>query len=232
MNKLFKCSLILCLTLPFLSVNAQDNKTSLRDEANTDAPSISKNISMRIYGGPSLDYMLEGEGSVMKGGRFSANAGFEVNKNFSKRMYGILGVGITSGGYERWIKDPTTLSKSAYHQLTALEIPIGLGMNFGENIPKGFFVNFSVINSIALRSVSNITTIPFGSFEASTNKTNDNFDRYNVGGKLEFGVKAKFQGNSYASFSLAPKVMLYNRFSTNTNQFTGLSIAALMGFYF
>jgi hypothetical protein len=36
---------------------------------------------MRIYGGPSMDFMYEGEHSVMKGGRFGMNAGFEVNKN-------------------------------------------------------------------------------------------------------------------------------------------------------
>lgn len=232
MNKLLKNALILTSVVMFLTANAQDNSTSLKENVDDNASSVKKELSMRIYGGPSLDFMLEGENSTMKGGRFGANAGFELNKKFTKKVYGIVGVGITSGGYERWVNDVTVRSKSSYDQITALEIPLGLGINFGKDVPKGLFMNFSLVNSLTLRTISNYTTVTFGSFEASTNKKDDNFDRYNLGGKLEFGVKAKFQGNSYASFSLAPKAMLYNRFSTNTNQFTGLSIAALMSFYF
>ena len=97
---------------------------------------------------------------------------------------------------------------------------------------KVFTLILLLFNSITLRSESNFTIVPFGSFEASSNQVNNTIDNFNLGGRAEFGIKTKFEGNSYAAFSLAPRVMFYNRFSTNTNQFTGLSIAALMSFYF
>lgn len=220
------------LALTTSSMCAQDNPTSLREVSN-DPKTVTKKLNMRIYGGPAMDFLTEGEHSVMKGGRFSMSGGFELNKTMGKKSYGILGLGITSGGHERWINnDPTVKSKSSFDQLTALEVPIGIGFNLCKDAPKGFYTNFTLINSITLRSESNFTVVPFGSFEASSNQVNNTYDVFNMGGKAEFGVKTKFEGNSYASFSLAPRVMFYNRFSTNSNQYTGLSLAALMSFYF
>lgn len=233
MNKLVKLFLIAGTTVAFFNASAQDNPTSLKNISDKDALSVTKKLNMRIYGGPSMDFMYEGEHSVMKGGRFGMNGGFEVNKNLTKRMYGILGVGITSGGFERWINnDPSVKSKTSFDQITALEVPIGFGFNLGKESPRGFFTNFTLINSVTLRSESNFTIVPFGSFAASSNQVNNTYDNFNLGARAEFGIKTKFEGNSYAAFSLAPRVMFYNRFSTNTNQFTGLSLAALMSFYF
>ena len=232
MNKLLKMFLFGFLTLTTSSMCAQDNPTSLKEVSN-DPGSVTKKLNMRVYGGPAMDFLTEGDNSVMKGGRFSMNAGFELNKSMGKKSYGILGLGITSGGFERWINnDPTVKSKASFDQLTSLEVPIGIGFNLGKDAPKGFYTNFTLINSITLRSESNFTIVPFGSFEASSNQINNTYDLFNMGGRAEFGVKTKFEGNSYASFSLAPRVMFFNRFSTNSNQFTGLSIAALMSFYF
>ena len=232
MNKLWKIFLLGFLTVTTILISAQDNMTSLRKVSN-DPSSVAKKLNMRVYGGPAMDFLYEGEYSVMKGGRFSMNAGFELNKNLGKRSYGILGIGIVSGGFERWINnDPKAKSKSSFDQVTALEVPIGLGFNLGKDVPKGFYTNFTLINSITLRSESNFTIVPFGTFEASSNQVNNTIDNFNLGGRAEFGIKTKFEGNSYVAFSLAPRVMFYNRFSTNTNQFTGLSIAALMSFYF
>ena len=232
MNKLWKIFLLGFLTVTTILISAQDNMTSLRKVSN-DPSSVAKKLNMRVYGGPAMDFLYEGEYSVMKGGRFSMNAGFELNKNLGKRSYGILGIGIVSGGFERWINnDPKAKSKSSFDQVTALEVPIGLGFNLGKDVPKGFYTNFTLINSITLRSESNFTIVPFGTFEASSNQVNNTIDNFNLGGRAEFGIKTKFEGNSYVAFSLAPRVMFYNRFSTNTNQFTGLSLAALMSFYF
>ena len=232
MNKLWKIFLLGFLTVTTILISAQDNMTSLRKVSN-DPSSVAKKLNMRVYGGPAMDFLYEGEYSVMKGGRFSMNDGFELNKNLGKRSYGILGIGIVSGGFERWINnDPKAKSKSSFDQVTALEVPIGLGFNLGKDVPKGFYTNFTLINSITLRSESNFTIVPFGTFEASSNQVNNTIDNFNLGGRAEFGIKTKFEGNSYVAFSLAPRVMFYNRFSTNTNQFTGLSLAALMSFYF
>ncbi|MBL7788534.1 MAG: hypothetical protein JNL75_01720 [Chitinophagales bacterium] len=233
MNKLLKLSMVAGFAAYSIFVQAQDNPTSLKNISDKDAVSVTKKLNMRIYGGPSMDFMYEGEHSVMKGGRFGMNGGFEVNKTFSKRAYGIIGIGITSGGFERWINDdPSVKSKTSFDQITALEVPIGLGFNLGKESPRGFFTNFTLINSVTLRSESNFTIVPFGSFAASSNQVNNTFDNFNLGARAEFGIKTKFEGNSYAAFSLAPRAMFYNRFSTNTKQFTGLSIAALMSFYF
>jgi hypothetical protein len=232
MNKLLKVYFFVsCISLSLVS-NAQDNPTSLKEVAN-DPKSVTKKLNIRIYGGPTMDFLYEGEYSVMKGGKLGMNAGIELNKSLSKRAYGILGLGIASGGFERWINnDPTVKSKSSFDQVLAIEVPIGLGFNLGKEAPKGFYTNFSLLNSITLKSESNFTVVPFGSLEASSNQVDKTFDTYNLGARAEFGYKTKFEGNSYASFSLAPRAMFYNRFSTNTNQFTGLSIAALMSFYF
>jgi hypothetical protein len=53
-----------------------------------------------------------------------------------------------------------------------------------------------------------------------------------MGGKLELGIKTHFEGKTYSSFSLTAKTMFMNRFSTNSNQYTTLNVAALFGFYF
>ena len=232
MNKLLKIFSFIFLTVTTITIGAQDNLTSLKQVSN-DPSSVTKKLNMRVYGGLAMDFLYEGDNSIMKGGRFSMNAGFELNKNMGKKSYGILGIGIVSGGFERWINnDPAVKSKAAFDQVTALEVPIGLGFNLGKDVPKGFYTNFTLINSITLRSESNFTIVPFGSFEAYSNQVNNTIDNFNLGGRAEFGIKTKFEGNSYAAFSLAPRVMFYNRFSTNTNQFTGLSLAALMSFYF
>lgn len=217
MNKLLKLSMVAGFAAYSIFVQAQDNPTSLKNISDKDAVSVTKKLNMRIYGGPSMDFMYEGEHSVMKGGRFGMNGGFEVNKTFSKRAYGIIGIGITSGGFERWINDdPSVKSKTSFDQITALEVPIGLGFNLGKESPRGFFTNFTLINSVTLRSESNFTIVPFGSFAASSNQVNNTFDNFNLGARAEFGIKTKFEGNSYAAFSLAPRAMFYNRFSTNT----------------
>lgn len=232
MNNLLRASLLVSFAFLSFVSKAQDNPTSIREVSN-DPKSVTKKLNARIYGGPTMDFLYEGEFSAMKGGRLGMNAGIELNKSFTKRAYGILGLGIASGGFERWVNnDPTVKSKTSFDQITALEVPIGIGFNLGKEAPRGFYTNISVINSITLKSESNFTIVPFGSFEASSNQVDKTFDNFNMGARVEFGFKTKFEGNSYASFSLAPRAMFYNRFSTNTNQFTGLSLAALMSFYF
>lgn len=232
MNKLYNATFIFALTAFFVTMNAQDVSTSLRTVTD-DPKSVKKKLNARVYGGASMDFLYEGEYSEMKGGRFGMSAGLELNKNFGKVAYGILGAGITSGGYERWINDdPLIQSKVAFDQVTAVELPLGVGFNLGKEVPKGFFLNLLWINSITIKSESNYTIVPFGTLEASNNVIDNTFDIYNMGAKAEFGIKTKFEGNSYASFSLAPRVMFYNRFSTNSYQYTGLSVAALMSFYF
>lgn len=231
MNKITKLFSLAAFALVLGNSNAQDNPTSLKETSQD--PTVSKKLNMRIYGGPEMAFCFDGDNSVMKGGRLGMNGGFELNKSFGKRSYGILGLGVMSGGYERWVNnDPTVVSKTAFDQLTTLELPIGLGFNLGKNAPKGFFVNLSLINSVMLRSETNYTVIPFGTLEASSNQVNNTYDNFNLGAKLEFGTKAHFEGNSYAGFSLFVKPMFYNRFSTNTNQYTGLHLGGLMSFYF
>lgn len=231
MNKFFKVLLCSLVTFSAAAVLAQDNPTSLREVSNNPS-SVTKKLNLRLYGGPTMDFMTSGDNSVMKGGKLGMNGGLELNKSFGKKSYGIIGIGFASGGFERWINDNTARQKSSFDQITNIELPIGLGFNLGKETPKGFFANFCLINSYTVHSESNVTFIPFGQFEASSNVVNGTYDRFNLGGRAEFGVKTKFEGNSYASFSLAPRVMFYNRFSTNTDQFTGLSIAGLMSFYF
>jgi len=177
--------------------------------------------------------MYAGDFSTMKGGRFGMNGGIELNKSLTKRVYGTMAFGVTAGGSERWINNDLSVnSKSAFDQVLALDVPIGIGFNLGKEAPRGAYLNLSWINSIVLSSQTNYTIVPFGSFEASSNVADRTYDKYNMGARVEFGYKAKFEGNSYVSFSLAPRVMFYNRFSTNTNQFTGLSVVGLMSFYF
>jgi hypothetical protein len=235
MNKLLKVLLCGFLAAAFQQVNAQDNPTSLRTISDEEPVTAKKKLAWRIYGGPSLDFMVNGDYSTMKGGRFGMNGGLEVNKAFGKkrRAYATLGLGVASSGIERWINgDPTVKSKSAFDQFSAIDIPVGIGFNFGKQAPRGAYLNLGLINSITLKSETNYLIVPVGSFEATANVVDNTLDRYNLGARIELGYKAKFDGNSYASFSLAPRMMFYNRFSTNTNQYTGLNLVALMSFYF
>jgi hypothetical protein len=230
MNKLLK-SLLFFMAIS-LTVNAQDNPTSLK-ELSSGVPSDLKSLNFRIFAGPEMCFLLSGDNSTMKGGKLGANAGIELNKSFSKKVYGVFGAGIATGGFERWINnDPSVKSKESYDQYTNLEVPIGVGFNLGSNSPKGFFAQLTAVNSITLKSVSNYTIVPLKSFEAQSNSSDKTFDRFNMGAKLELGVKTHFEKKCYSSFSLSAKTMFLNRFSTNTNQYTTLNIAALFGFYF
>lgn len=233
MNKFTKVLLAGVLTFFYTVGQSQDNPTSIREISNTDPLAVTKKLNMRIYGGPEMAFCYAGDYSEMKGGKLGMNGGFELNKNLGKKSYGIIGLGFTSGGYDRWINDdPTVASKTAFDQLTTLELPIGIGFNLGKEAPRGFFVNFNMINSLMLHSESNFTVVPFGDLEVTSNSVNNTYDNFNLGAKVELGTKVKFEGNSYSAFSVSAKTMFYNRFSTNTNQFTGLNLAALMSFYF
>jgi hypothetical protein len=166
MNKLLKTAL---LTLLSIAATAQDIPTSLKD-LSSEVPTDLKTLNFRIFAGPEMTFLLNGDNSVMKGGKIGANAGIELNKSFSNKVYGVIGANIASGGFERWINnDPTVKSKTSYDQYTNVEIPLGLGFNFGKNAPKGLFAQATVINSITARSVSNFTIVPLTSLEVQSN---------------------------------------------------------------
>lgn len=232
MNKLYK-TLIFCLVaISTINVSAQDNPTSLKD-ISSEGPFNVKSLSWRVFAGPEMAFLLNGDNSVMKGGKLSINAGVELNKTFTKKTYGIFGLDVFSGGVERWINnDPLVKSKSSYDQYTTLEIPLGLGFNLGKNAPKGFYTNVTLVNSLTLNSLSNYTTVPLGTLEVQSNVENNTLDFYNLGGKVELGLKTKIEGNNYSSFSISAKSMFLNRFSSNSNQYTTLNIAANLGYYF
>jgi hypothetical protein len=232
MNKLFKSAVVFFMSIIAISMSAQDYPTSLKYIDGDGAVKVKK-TNWRIFAGPELSFLLGGDNSVMKGGKLGAYMGLELNQRISKKMYGVFGANLASGGFERWINnDPTVKSKTSYDQLTTIEVPLGLGINFGKEAPKGMFAQLTAINSITLTSLSNYTIVPLTSFEAQSNVQNNTFDMYNLGAKAEIGIKTNIEANSYSSFSLSAKTMFLNRFSTNTNQYTTLNIAALLGFYF
>lgn len=232
MKLVIKSAFVLMLSIVSLTAFAQDNPTSLKI-IDGDGSVSAKKTNWRIYAGPEMIFMLKGDNSVMKGGKLGAYVGLELSQTFSKKFYGLTGLNFASGGFERWINnDPTVKSKTSYDQLTSIELPLGLGLNFGKTPPKGVFAQFSLINSFTLNSTSNYTFVQYGTFETQGNVENNTFDRFNIGAKIELGIKTNFEGKNYSSFSISGKTMFLNRFSSATNQYTTGNIAAIFGYYF
>ena len=231
MNKFAKVFAFVAVLMTAHTAFSQDNSTSLKEISN-DGPFTLKPLAWRIFAGPEMAFLAEGDQSVMKGGMLGVNAGIDINKRFNKTTYGIVGVNLVSGGFERWVNDNTSKTKSSYDKYTTIEIPLGIGFDFGKNPPLGFFTNVSFINSFTTTSSSEFSSVPFTSFEVSTNVKNNTLDFYNFGAKVEFGVKCKVEKNNYSSFSLSFKPMFLNRLSTNTSQYTSLNAAAIAAFYF
>lgn len=230
MNKINK--LLALFAIISLTANAQDNPTSLKDISST-GPFNVKKFNFRMHAGPELTFLLDGDNSVMKGGKIGADIGIEMNTALGKRTYGIIGANFISSGFERWVNnDPTVKSKMSYDKYQMLEVPVGFGLNFGDEVPQGLFAQFTAIGAYTLGSESNFTIVPLTRFEASSNVEHSTIDALNYGAKAEVGVKTQIEGNKYSSFSLSAKTMFLNRTTTNTNQYTTLNIAALFGFYF
>lgn len=230
MNNFIKTILFILTVAPVFSIKAQDYPTSLK-EISGDGPFSVKPLNWRLYAGPEMIFLLNGDASTMKGGRLGLSAGIELNKSLTKKSYFLTGLNFNSGGYERWENDVNTPTNYVIEKLTTLELPLGIGFNLGKHVPKGFFTNLMLIPSYSLFSRSE-SVLGTGLLEVHQNKDFAIANRLNFGGKLEFGIKTLVEKNNYASFSISAKSMFINRFSQNSGQYTTLNIAALMGYYF
>lgn len=202
---------IMCLAwvLSVSFAHAQDNPTSLREISGelSCLDDTKKSYRIRIMAGPTLNYMLNSKEGFGKGMTLGSMAGVELNYRVGNRTYLICGSSLNTYSYEEWLNARD--GRSVSHSNLSVEIPLGIGYNFGKDIPKGFFANLSFANNFTLTSKSVYQTNVFQGLIVNGNIENPH-DLYSFGARLEFGHKGLLHEKYYTSFSGIIKPMILN----------------------
>ena len=221
--------LIILIFSLFLSyeLGAQDNKTSLMK---LDGDLNCRNTRFRIMGGPMVSYLLSGQAIEGKGIMLGFNGGMEVHQRLATRFYLIGGVSFSSTSFENWI-DSSKSGNYAQVKGAFLEVPIGIGVNLGHRMPKGAFVNLSLINSFHLSSQrSEYKKAVLGSLSILDNSQTGVYNVYNFGSRLEIGYKGLLHEKYFSSFSGFAQPM-FMTLGSNQNKAATLSIGLVGSIY-
>lgn len=217
---LFLCSNVLC----------QDNPTSimpLSGKLKCDESGLAK-IRTRIFGGPTLSYVLSSNLGYSKGTMLGTNLGVEFNIRTDQRLYFILGLDLNSTNYQTWLNSND--GRFITDNFVTLDLPVGLGINCGKDIPKGLFINAALVNGVNLYSYSKEQRLALGNILTDLNERGK-ADIFNFGVKAEMGFKGLLHKKYYSSFSGVTKYMGMN-FLDQNNRVWILNFALLGSLYF
>ena len=185
-------------------------------------------IETKIFGGPELTYLTNGDNSKGQGMGLGFNGGVEFDFNRNKPSYFLTGLNLSITNINRWLDSTPLKSLMQTDVVYGFEVPVGIGFNLSKTRYKKFYTNWSIVNNFAINSSHKPFTIK-NALEIQEKVYTNHFGFYTPGIKAELGHNFNIGDGKFCSISLTGKYMMWNWNKTKSDQLRTLGIGLNIG---